>query len=209
MIYLFSDKAYEGVENLPLIEIVFYDKLFSLEHFDAIIFTSKNSVEALERVTDAWQKIDAYAIAEGTAHYIQSKKGKIVYTSATSYGDDFAHHIIPLLRGKKVLFPRAKEVVTHLYEILTKEGILVEEEIVYETTCKAYGKDKAPPKNAKLIFTSPSTVQCFLSNFEWDESYTAIAIGHKTAQALPLHVKRIVSEKQSITHCITLAKQLN
>lgn len=209
MIYLFSDKAYEGVENLPLIEIVFYDKSLSLEHFDAIIFTSKNSVEALDRVNNRWKEIDSYAIAEGTSHYIQSKKGTIVYTSESSYGDDFAQHVIPLLRGKRVLFPRAKEVVTHLFEILTKEGILVREEIVYETTCKTYSKDKAPPKNAKLIFTSPSTVQCFLNNFEWDESYTAIAIGHKTAQALPLHVKRIVSEKQSITHCITLAKQLN
>lgn len=208
MTYLFSDKAYEGVENLPLFEILFYDNQLCLKGYDAIVFTSKNSVEALERVNAKWQTIDSYAIAEATAESIKSKNGKIVYTSYSSYGDDFAHNLIPLLSGKKVLFPRAKEVVSHLYEILLNAGVDIHEEIVYETTCKAYGKDKAPPQDSKLIFTSPSTVRCFFKNFEWDESYKAICIGEKTASFLPLHVKSVISQKQSIKDCIELAKAI-
>lgn len=206
MIYLFSDKACEGVEHLPLIEIAFYDKSLCLDDFDAIIFTSKNSVEALERLHVKWQEKESYAIGEGTASYITSKNGNLVYTAKRAYGDDFAHEIIPLLKGKKVFFPRAKEVISPLFKIVHSCDINIHEMIVYETTCKEYDKQQAPAKNAILIFTSPSTVECFVKNFSWDASYTAISIGEKTASSLPLHVKNIISPIQTIEHCIKIAK---
>lgn len=206
MIYLFSDKACSGVEHLPLIAISFYDKPLCLDDFDAIIFTSKNSVEALDRLHVKWQDKESYAIGEGTATYISSQKGNLVYTAKRAYGEDFAHEISPLLKDKKVFFPRAKEVISPLFEILLSCGIHIHEAIVYETTCKEYDKQHAPSKNAILIFTSPSTVECFLKNFTWDESYTAISIGQKTASSLPLHVKNIISPIQTIEHCIKIAK---
>ncbi|WP_263831861.1 uroporphyrinogen-III synthase [Sulfurospirillum oryzae] len=208
MIYLFSDKAYEGVVHLPLFEIVFDPFKLDLEGFDAIIFTSKNSVKALEQSGTAWKDKEAYAIGEGTASFIERGGGNVVFTCKDSYGDVFAQALIPLLQNKKVFFPRAKEVVSSLFEILRTHHIDIEQRIVYETKCKHYSTCEAPPKDSKLIFTSPSTVHCFLENFAWDKSYRAIAIGEKTAAALPLHVKISVSKIQSIEACVSLAKAL-
>ncbi len=208
MIYLFSDKAYEGVVHLPLFEIVFDPMPLDLEGFDGIIFTSKNSVKALELNGTSWKEKKAYAIGEGTASFIKKCGGNLIFTCKESYGDIFAKTLIPLLANQKVLFPRAKEVSSSLFEILHVNHIDIEQRIVYETKCKHYPSSYAPSKEAQLIFTSPSTVHCFLENFVWDESYLAIAIGEKTASALPLHVKKIVSLKQSIEACIALAKAL-
>lgn len=208
VIYLFSDKAYEGVVHLPLFEIVFDPTSIDLEGFDAIIFTSKNSVKALDQKNTSWKNKEAYAIGEGTASFIQRCGGNLVFTCKDSYGDTFAKTLIPLLQNKRVLFPRAKEVVSSLFEILHVNHIDIKKRIVYETKCKHYPLSETPPKDSKLIFTSPSTVRCFLENFAWDKSYHAIAIGEKTASALPLHVKVLTSKTQSIEHCIALAKAL-
>lgn len=208
MIYLFSDKAYEGVVHLPLFEIAFDPTPLDLEGFDGIIFTSKNSVKALELNGASWKEKNAYAIGEGTASLIEQCGGNLLFTCKESYGDIFAQNLIPLLHRQNVFFPRAKEVVSSLFEILHINGIAIEERIVYETQYKQYDPSFAPLKNSKLIFTSPSTVRCFLANFAWDESYTAIVIGEKTASALPLHVNYCVAPTQSIEACIALAKAL-
>lgn len=208
VIYLFSDKAYEGVVHLPLFEIVFDPTPIDLEGFDAIVFTSKNSVKALEKSGTSWKEKESYAIGEGTASFIQSCGGNLVFTCKESYGDAFAQMLIPLLHTKKVFFPRAKEVVSSLFEILDVNSIDIKQSKVYATHCKQYSTSKAPPKDSKLIFSSPSTVHCFLKNFAWDESYFAIAIGEKTAAVLPSSAKFTVSKIQSIEHCIALAKAL-
>ncbi len=206
MIYLFSDKHYEGVEHLPLIEIVFYDKKLSLESFDAIVFTSKNSVEALDRLTQQWKTLESFAIGEATASCIVQKGGTLVYTSKSAYGDDFAYNLIPLLQGKKVYFPRAKEIVSSLPDIIVAGHIELIQEFLYETHCLNYLKEDAPKQHSTLIFTSPSTVACFFKNFDWHESYKAIAIGHKTASSFPLHVNCQIAKQQTIEACIALAK---
>lgn len=208
MIYLFSDQAHKGVEHLPLFEIIFIPSLPTLEGVDAIIFTSKNSVKALELCGITWQDKACYAIGEGTATAIRTYGGNLVFTCKNSYGDLFAHELIPLLKNKRVFFPRAKEVISPLFEILSTEGVDIFQHVMYETRCKKYDSSYAPQKNAILIFTSPSTVHCFLKNFSWDESYRAIVIGTKTAAVLPLHVKPLIADVQTIEHCVVLAKAL-
>lgn len=208
MIYLFSDKCYEGVEHLPLFEIHYLPLTVSPSSYDAVIFTSKNSVKALALNGVSWSGLEVYAIGEATANAIREEGGSVTFTCKDSYGDEFAHTIAPLLVGKRVFFPRAKEVVSSLFTILKEKKIDIFEAVVYETVCKIYPRVSAPCKNAILIFTSPSTVHCFMQNFSWDESYKAIAIGKKTAAALPLHVKCITSTQQSIEHCIELAKAI-
>ena len=207
-IYLFSDTTYEGVVSLPLFEIRFFTCMSDVTPFDALIFTSKNSVKALANKECFWQDKECYAIGEGTAKAIEEAGGRVAFTCKESYGDLFAHEIAPLLVHKKIFFPRAKEVISPLYEILRDQGIDITQEIVYETVCVSYPCEKAPEKGALLIFTSPSTVHCFMKNFPWDTSYQAIAIGKKTAAVLPLHVSVLLSEKQTIPSCIDLAKQI-
>jgi len=208
MIYLFSDKAYEGVVHLPLFEICYDLTPLDTTSFDAFVFTSKKSVQALEEIQAVWKDKEAYAIGIGTASLIRHLGGHLVFTCKDSYGDAFAHQLIPLLQNKSVLFPRAKEVSSSLFTILKDAHIHIKEQVVYETRCKTYPVSKTPPKDSKLIFTSPSTVKCFFKNFNWDESYKAIVIGTKTAAALPLHVKAFIAPEQSIASCLALAKAI-
>jgi len=207
-IYLFSDQTYEGVVSLPLFEILFLPFGVDISSFDALIFTSKSSVKALEQSHIPWHNKRCYAIGEGTAKAIEDAGAQVFFTCKESYGDVFARELAPMLEGKKVFFPRAKEVVSPLYEILCEAGIDIIQAVVYETVCRSYPLHEAPPSKALLIFTSPSTVHCFCKNFTWDVSYKAIAIGKKTAAVLPSHVEVFLAEKQTIASCIDLAKQI-
>lgn len=207
-IYLFSDIAHEEVEHLPLFEILYTPFLMDLTPFDSLVLTSKNSVKALEKNSLDWHEKACYAIGEGTAKAIEKAGGQVAFTCNASYGDEFAHEIIPLLKDKHVFFPRAKEVISPLYDILLQAGISITQQIVYESVCKKYTPENAPSKGAILIFTSPSTVHCFHQNFTWDESYRAIAIGKKTAAVLPSGVIPFLPSKQTIAECIELAKQI-
>ncbi len=47
-IYLLNETPFEGVENLILNEIVFYDFSVDLSLYDALICTSKNALKALQ-----------------------------------------------------------------------------------------------------------------------------------------------------------------
>ncbi len=208
MIYLLSDQAHEGVEHLPLFEIRFDTTPIDIAPYDALVFTSKNAVKALGSLAPSWTQKESYAIGEGTAVWIERLGGKLVFTCKDSYGDRFAQNIASDLAGKTVLFPRAKEVSSSLFTILREQGVLIDERIVYETLCRSYEPHDAPPKNAHLIFTSPSTVRCFLKNFEWDESYKAVAIGTKTAAAFPPSFRVFIAQKPSIASCIDLAKAI-
>jgi len=68
--------------------------------------------------------------------------------------------------------------------------------------------EEKPLKNAIIIFTSPSTIHCFLKNFEWDESYTAVVIGKATKVHLPVDAEYVVADEPLINACIVKAKEI-
>ena len=204
--YLLNSDNYEGVVNLPMIKINFFSKKIDLSLFDALIFTSKNGVRAIDKIDKSWRQKEIYSIGQGTSREIKRYDANLVYTAKNSYGNLFAKEIKQKLEGKKVLFLRAKTVTSKLNMILLSEKINLKEEIVYETTCQDYKFDKKPSKNSIIIFTSPSTVKCFLKNFDWDETYRAVSIGRVTAKSIPSYIKYILSDKQMISSCVELAK---
>ncbi len=89
-----------------------------------------------------------------------------------------------------------------------QSGIDLQEKIIYETSCVKYTKENTPEKNAIIIFTSPSTIHCFLENFEWDESYTVMVIGEATKEHVPKHTQYEVADIPQIDACIAKAKQI-
>ena len=207
-IFILSDKKFKGALNLPVIEFRFFDKKIDLKKYDALIFTSKNGVEAIDKIDKSWKEIPSFSIGKGTQKELLTKGGNNVFTASSSYGDDFAKEITPLLQGKKALFLRAKEVTSSLNTILKNNGVLLDEEIVYETVCADCKKLTPPPKNSAIIFSSPSTIKCFFKCFNWDESYTAVTIGKKTASFMPKKIKYFLSEEQTIDSCIKFAGKL-
>lgn len=207
-IYLLSNSFHEGVNNLPMIQIHFYKPKLELSSYEALIFSSKNAVKALDALSLSWQQIPAFCIGVATAKEVQKCGGRVEFIATDSYGNAFAKEIGESLANKKVLFLRAKKVLSKLEEILKSLHVKLESQIMYETTCKKSNENK-PCKNAVIIFTSPSTVECFFENFAWDESYKAICIGEVTAKYLPSSIKPFISEKQSISECICLAHSLS
>jgi len=207
-IYLLNNDKYENVINFPMIKINFFRKKIDLQSYDALIFTSKNGVRAIDKIDKNWIKKDIYSIGQGTSREIKKYNANLVYTAKSSYGNSFALEIKEKLKNKKVLFLRAKVVTSKLNKILIEADIKLDEEIVYETTCRVYEEEKLIDKNSIIIFTSPTTVNCFFKNFKWDKSYKAISIGKVTANFVPSYVNNIISEKQTIANCIKIAKTL-
>lgn len=206
MIYLTNDEyKYEGVVNLPLLETLYKDIILDLDLFDAIVVTSKNSVRALEQSTHKWKNIPIYSIATPTTTYLNNLNANVVFTGASGHGNDYAYELIPLLKNKKILYLRASSVVSNLESILKENNIDLVSYIAYETKCKIIDNFDIK-SNSTIIFTSPSTIECFLKNFTWDESNRAICIGKTTAKYIPKGWKYQISPQTSIKECIKLAK---
>jgi uroporphyrinogen-III synthase len=205
-IYLLSESVHDGVINLPIIKANFLDISLDLSLYDALIFSSKNAVYALENINPLWKKIPAFCIGEPTGKTVAKLEGNVQYVANSAYGNDFAKEIIPMLHGKKVAFLRARKVLSSLESILKNADIDLDSHVIYETLCQSY--DMELEKDSVIIFTSPSTIECFFKSFYWDESFQAVCIGEVTAQSFPLDISLHVSKKQSIKECIELAKTL-
>ncbi len=206
-IYILSQKPFTGAKNLPVIVFDYYDVDIDLSKYDALIFTSKNGVIALDKITPLWKSMNIYSIGSGTSKAIQELGGKIVYEAKSSYGDHFAKEIEKKLAKKSVLFLRPKIVTSNLNSILQKAGVFLDEVVIYETKCNDCQKLSKPPAGSYIIFSSPSTIECFLNCFEWDESYQAVVIGEKTASFMPSNIPYILSKQQTIDACIALSKE--
>jgi len=206
-IYILSEKKFGGALNLPVIKIKFLKFDVELSKYDALVFTSKNGVEAIDRVDKEWRNKEIYSIGSGTTKAIKEKGAKVTYTAKSSYGDDFAKEIKDKLQNKKVLFLRAKVVTSKLNEILKNSGIVLEEKVVYETVCNDEALQE-PQKGSVIIFSSPSTIECFFKKFSWDESYRVVVIGEKTASFVPKEIGYTLAPKQTIPSCIQTAKNL-
>ncbi|WP_331775682.1 uroporphyrinogen-III synthase [Sulfurospirillum sp. 1612] len=207
-IYLLNHEPFEGVINLPMIKINFLQEEIDLDDYDSVIFTSKNAVKAIQRINQSWIHKEIYSIGTGTSREIEKHHAHPILTAKSSYGNAFAEEIKDQLKNKRVLFLRAKKVLSDLSTILKTHHVDLDEKVVYETVCQSHNKEQQPPRDSIIIFTSPSTYQCFIKNFTWDASYKAIAIGSVTASALPSHIDIHLAKEQTIQSCVDLAKTI-
>ena len=206
-IFVLSEKKYKDAKNLPVIIFDYYTKKLNLSLYEALIFTSKNGVLAIDNISSEWKKYPVYSIGSATSKVIKDLGAQVVYEAKSSYGENFANEIKHRLKNKRVLFIRAKVVTSSLNNILKECGVLLDEEIVYETKCSNCKKLSQPPSDSYIIFSSPSTISCFFKCFKWHKSYTAVVIGEKTASFMPKDIPYILSKKQTISACIELAKE--
>lgn len=207
-IYILSDKKIKETKNIPMIDIKFKKQNINLEEYDALIFTSKNGVKALNSMDQSWKKIPSYVIAPQTAKFLKSLGGIVKIVGKKHHGDQFAHEISSDLRGKKILYVCGAKVVSNLIAILTENNVQCDSLVVYETVCKEYKNKINIPKNSIIIFSSPSTIECFLKNVKWDESYTAISIGNTTAKFFPEYIIPIIAKNTSLESCVEKGLEL-
>jgi len=208
MIYLLSPIPKEGCIHLPMIDFSLIKEEIVLDGYDLLMFTSKQAVKSANTLNKKWKEIPCLAIGASTAEEIERLGGTVLYQPRSFYGKSLSEDIIEKFSDKKVLYLRPNVVSFDSKFFLAQAGIDLQEKIIYETSCIRYTKECAPEKNAIIIFTSPSTIHCFLENFEWDGSYKAVVIGEATKEHLPVDAQYEVADIPQIDACIVKAKQI-
>ncbi|MDE5602348.1 MAG: uroporphyrinogen-III synthase [Helicobacter sp.] len=191
-----------SINLLELLEIkTLQDKqlLLKLQQCNCLIFTSKNAIFALEKnVGDKWHKIPCYVIGKGSNQALEYLGVRAEFIGTQSYGDSFGIELQNQLKGKKPLFIRAKKIASPLSKTLKAAQIYPLESILYETLPIILNPTQKealkPQKGAILFFSAPSSVRAFLSNFQWQEDYTALCIGETTLK----YAKKSLGEKTKI-----------
>lgn len=208
MIYLLSPLKKAGCIHLPMIHFSLLESSLDLSHCDALMFTSKEAVKSAERLNPDWKKIPCLAIGSATANEIESMGGKVLYQPKQFYGKTLSEDILRLFKEKHILYLRPEVVSFDAKTFLSKAGLSIEEKMIYKTSCIEYDEEDKPSENAIIIFTSPSTIQCFFKNFQWKESYRAVVIGEATKEHLPQNITVEVAEKPLIDSCISKAREI-
>jgi uroporphyrinogen-III synthase len=209
-IYLLSNQSFDDkdIVHLPIFQINFLKFDCDISNYEALIFTSKNAIESLDNIDLDWKDTPSYAISDKTAQKLQKLNSNIVFNAKAQDGNEFANKLVPLLKNKKALYIRAKNVVSKLETILQNANIECDSIVSYETTCNNYLSKNAPELGSVIIFSSPSSVDCFCKNFTLDNSYKIVVIGETTAQRLPANTSYKIADEKSLASCIKIAKTL-
>ncbi|MDM5271217.1 uroporphyrinogen-III synthase [Sulfurovum sp. zt1-1] len=207
-IYLLSPTPEEGTIPLPMISFSLVTDKIDFDGCDILLFTSKQAVKSAEAIDTGWKKYPAVAIGPATKKQIETLGGSVIYHPSSFYGETLSQHIVTYFKDKKILYLRPQKVSFDTKGYLERAGIEVQEQVLYETSCADYPNEEAPSKGAVIIFTSPSTVNCFFQNFEWDQSYTAVLIGEATKKYLKPDMNYVVADEPLIQSCIEKANSL-
>lgn len=161
-IFILNDKKIKYATNLPLFKIKFLDNIkFNITQYDALIFTSQNAIKALDNATKKWKDIPSYVISEQSGKLVKDLNGKLKFFSRTRHGDDFVEELTPLLKNKKVLYIRGEKVASDIMNILKNNNVECDEVVMYKNVMLPNIQKQHLPKNSKIIFSSPSSVEYF------------------------------------------------
>ena len=206
-IYLCSPKEFEGTISLPMIEFTRLKKSIDLSDVDTILFTSKQAIIYTNEISNDWQNKKILAVGSATAKMAKELGATDIYHPKEFYGEVLANDIVAKFKNSKIVYIRPKVVSFDSKAFLRREGIDIKEEILYETTCKEHS-GKVLEDGAVVIFTSPSTIECFFKSFSWDSSYRAVVIGKSTLKNLPQNVTAFVANEATISSCVAKAEEI-
>jgi len=199
-IYLFSATSHPDAIHVNSLDFNFFTPDIDFSNYDYLVLTSKKAVDALQNYDKKdYINIPALCISRFTKEYYEKFGGKILDVG-DGIGSNLQRIIDTYPKEKRFLYLRAKEIAG--------EGLHVENIIVYESRCSDEILNfKLEDKDSVLIFTSPSSVKCFLKNNFLHVEQKVIVIGTTTAKALPTNINYKISDKTSIESCIKLASQ--
>ncbi|MDF1878759.1 uroporphyrinogen-III synthase [Sulfurimonas sp. SAG-AH-194-C20] len=202
--YLFSTSSYPNTIHVNPLKISFLEVQIDFSKYDYIILTSKQAVKALhEQNYNEFKDKQALCISKATAQSFEAIKGNILRIGS-GYGDNLSEIIALYPKTKRWLYLRAKEVASDFAEISRKDGYRIDEIIVYESQCSKKIQIVELEEKCTLIFTSPSSVKCFLKYHKLKKSYKVVVIGCTTAKALPLDIDFSIAKETSIQSCLKI-----
>lgn len=207
-IYLFSTNSHPDTIHINSLDTTFFKPEIDFSDYDYLIITSKQIAKALQQYEQA-SYIDKPALCVSTqsAKSFEAIGGEVLYTGE-GYGDKLSRLIQTYSKEKKWLYLRAKEVASNFVDQAKDAGYKIDEAILYETFCAEAIRKSQPEDDAILIFTSPSSVQCFLKYNSLKITQKIIVIGKTTAKSLPKNLDYRISEETTIESCVKMAKKL-
>jgi uroporphyrinogen-III synthase len=205
-IYLFSLTKHDGVTHINSLHVEYFTPEIDFKKYDYLIITSKQVFQALQSYGDLWKSKEVLTVGEPTAQALKSAGGRLL-EYGFGYGEDLTKIIKSYPKETQWLYLRAKEVASDFAAICQDEGYSLDEVVLYETTCSAELLHIKVEDDATLIFTSPSSVRCFLQHHDLQPTHNIIVIGTTTAKAIPLYIKYKIADKPTLQSCIQKAKE--
>lgn len=220
------------VKLLPLISFAppeNYDAmdsaLASIESFDWILFTSINTVQAVERraeqiargIKTVIKLPRAAAVGPVTADAAEAAGFSVEYVAADHSGGGIARELGKELRGRKVFLPRSDRANPDLPAALLRHGAHVTEVVAYRNLPPSMTDREKLIENLKdgvdgILFYSPSAVQNFLELIGRERldslqgRVLMVAIGPTTANALSAAgVQRVARAADTTTKAVVEA----
>ncbi|MFP4487588.1 MAG: uroporphyrinogen-III synthase [Campylobacterales bacterium] len=207
-IYTLSDKKIDGTTPLFLLEFEYKEIECDLEVYDTLLITSKNSIKALKEKIDIAPYLSKklYCIGEESAKIAKEMGFVDVESLESKNGNEFAKNLGSKLKERKALLLRPKKVVSKIKSTLQKEGIEIDEIVIYETKCKK--SNIKLERGSVVIFSSPSSIECFFKNYSWRDDLSAVVIGEITATYMPKEIDFKLSAFNKLSECVKIAKKL-
>jgi uroporphyrinogen-III synthase len=204
-IYLFATSKSEHAINVKSLDVRFLKPDIDFSKYDYLIITSKQTVKALEQY-DKKDFIDtpALCVSVKTANLYSEFGGKIL-AIGDGYGDNLIKNIKEFSKETKWLYLRAELIASDFVQKSRDEGYQIDEKILYVSECSKEILDIRVTDDSTLIFTSPSSIECFLKNNTINPKAKVVVIGKTTANYLPQGIEYIISQNTSIESCVELA----
>lgn len=204
--YLFSISSHPNAVHVNSLQITFFKPQIKFSDYDYLILTSKQASKALLQY-DKKEYLDkpALCVSAQSAKSFESLGGEVLDVGS-GYGDNLAEKIKEYPKSTRWLYLRAKVVASDFVSLCQNEGYNIDEAVMYASDCSAEILEVEVEPDATLIFTSPSSLKCFLKTHELSQENKIIVIGKTTAKALPEGINYQICEKTSIQSCMELVK---
>ena len=207
-IYLFSISSHPNATSINSLAIKFLKPSIDFSKYDYLIVTSKQTSESLKQYeTQEYIEKKALCVSVASAASFESLGGSVLDIGG-GYGDNLVDKIKSYPKDTKWLYLRAKVVASDFVEVCKNDGFSIDEEIVYESDCSQDILDVEVEDESLLIFTSPSSLNCFLKTHEISKKSKVIVIGKTTAKAVPKNIEYILSSETTIDSCMEIASNL-
>jgi len=201
-IYLFSISSHPDAISINSLDITFFQPDIDFNNYDALIITSKQASEALRHYKkEAYIHLPALCVSVQSAKSYENLGGKVLDIGG-GYGDNLVEKIKSYPKEKRWLYLRAELVASDFVAVCKNDDYNIDEAVVYKSECSKAIDDVVVEDEAVLIFTSPSSVKCFLKKHNFTKEQKIIVIGKTTAKALPDGVAYIVSPETTIESCM-------
>ena len=207
-IYLFSISSHPDAISVNPLNIEFFPPDIDFSQYDYFIITSKQIAKILSFYEVKKESLKpALCISKQSAKSYKTI-GAEVLDVAKGYGDTLVEYIQNYPKETKWLYLRAEVVASDFAQLCREEGYKIEEKILYRSSCSQKVGEVEIAKDAILLFTSPSSVECFLNYHTFTVEQQIVVIGKTTLKKIPKGFSVSLAKEQTIESCMQVAVAL-